>query len=354
MSAWLESLAAAHARGDAAVVVTVASAKGSAPREPGAKMVVGAGTAHGTIGGGRLELAAIGIARDALAAGAATELRRFPLGASLGQCCGGIVTLLFDPVPPGADWLRALERAREASDDAVVVTPTSAPAGAPRLVVTAGSASGSLGCDSADRDAIPRARRLLAGREGPALAAVPGPAGPMECLFDPVRAEDFEVVLFGAGHVGRALAAVLAGVDCRLAWVDARADAFPPQIPANARAIVSEHPADEVDAAPAGACFLVMTHDHALDEEIAARILARGDHRFFGLIGSATKRRRFEHRLRLRGASDAAIATMICPIGAPGIAGKEPATIAIAVAAQLLQVREAGAAAARDLRARSA
>ena len=93
-------------------------------------------------------------------------------------------------------------------------------------------------------------------------------------------------------------------------------------------------------AAPAGAYFLVMTHSHALDQSLAEAILARGDFAYFGLIGSATKRRQFERRMAARGVSAERLAGMTCPIGIPGIKGKEPATIAVAVAAQLLEVRE--------------
>ena len=93
-----------------------------------------------------------------------------------------------------------------------------------------------------------------------------------------------------------------------------------------------------VAAAPDGTSFLVMTHSHALDQRLTEAIMARGGIGWFGLIGSLTKRRQFEHRLRARGVDEARIASMVCPIGLAGISGKAPAFIAASVCAQLLMV----------------
>lgn len=254
MNDWLQALALSASEGKPCVLVTVASSKGSVPREPGAKMTVSATDVHGSIGGGQLEHQAIEIAR-AMLGGSATELRRFPLGPSLGQCCGGVV----------------------------------------------------------------------------------------ELLFDAIAAPDLHVVLFGAGHVGRALVKVLGMLPCTITWVDERETEFPRDIPANVSCEAINAPESEVTRAPAGSCFLVMTHSHALDFELSRAILTRGDFRYFGLIGSLTKRRRFEQRLRAQGVGGGAISRMTCPIGVAGIGGKEPATIAVAVAAQLLALREFGA-----------
>ena len=89
----------------------------------------------------------------------------------------------------------------------------------------------------------------------------------------------------------------------------------------------------EVAAAPPGAFYLVLTHRHDLDLRIADAILRRADFGFFGLIGSKTKRRQFIRRFEERGIAASSIACMTCPIGLPGIDGKEPETIAAAVVA---------------------
>ena len=335
MGDWLDTLVQLRDAGQAAVVVTVASTKGSAPREAGTKMIVTADGIHGTIGGGHLEHKAIAIARDQLVRNAeGSALHRFPLGASLGQCCGGLVNLLFEPVVGHMAWLDALAGARREGRDAVVVTAANGDANAGKLVVTREAVAGSLG-EQLDRPTRELARTLLAGDGAPQLLSLEGRA----LYVEPVRAIDFAIVLFGAGHVGRALVRALGDLPCRVTWVDERAEEFPREIPPNVTVVCADAPEEEVDAAPAGAYFLVMTHSHALDETLTERILRRADHTYFGLIGSVTKRRAFERRIERRGLPPARFATMTCPIGVAGIPGKEPAAIAIAVTAQLLQVR---------------
>lgn len=335
MADWLDTLQALRDARQAAVVVTVASTRGSVPREAGTRMIVTADAIHGTIGGGHLEHKAIAIAREQLARNAdGRALHRFPLGASLGQCCGGLVNLLFEPTAGTMEWLDALLDARRNAQDTVLVTDTHGDATAGKLAVTRDRIDGSpdMRCDRAVHDL---ARSLLDSDGTPRVVSVEG----RTLYVERVCSDDFRVVLFGAGHVGRALVRLLAGLPCRVAWIDERDDAFPREIPANVTPICTDVPEAEVDAAAAGAYFLVMTHSHALDEVLTERILRRADCAYFGLIGSLTKRRAFEHRIGRRGVPAERFATMTCPIGVAGIPGKEPATIAVAVAAQVLQVR---------------
>jgi len=333
------------------VLVTVVAAKGSAPRPPGTRMVVAAQGIAGTIGGGHLEWKAIDIAREVLGAGGGTALHRFPLGASLGQCCGGAVQLLFEPVHASPPWLAALARARADGIDCALVTAVHGAADGGRLVVTATDACGTLGTAACDERAVALARTALAGREASRLATIDGVAAAgdgAQVFIDVLAQPDFRIVLFGAGHVGRALVNVLAGLPSRITWIDSRDDAFPATVPDNVQCVATDTPEAQVAAAPAGAYFLVMTHSHAVDEQVAEAILARADCAYFGLIGSLSKRRQFERRLEARGSPRAGLAAMRCPIGIAGIAGKEPEVIAIAVAAELLQVRS-GRAAAQDV-----
>lgn len=250
-----------------AVLVTVDATQGSVPREAGAWMAVFAQELVGTIGGGHVEFTAIEEARRRLRGEPGEPVRRYALGPSLGQCCGGVVHLRFEPV---------------------------AAADAPRL------------------------QQRLA----PPLAPV---------------------ALFGGGHVGRAIVAALAPLPFELTWIDSRDEIFPADIPSN---VHCEH-SDPVQAAVAdlapGASVLVMSFSHAEDLDVVAACLARqrqrGDLAFIGLIGSKTKWATFRHRLAERGFGESELARVTCPIGLPGIAGKEPAVIAASVAAQLLQRR---------------
>ncbi|GAB7534487.1 xanthine dehydrogenase accessory protein XdhC [Burkholderia sp. 22PA0099] len=161
-------------------------------------------------------------------------------------------------------------------------------------------------------------------RREPAIASRPAP---------------MHVVLFGAGHVGHALVALLAHLPCVVQWVDTRDECFPDEVPPNVQPEPTDTPDVLVDAAPPGAYFLVMTHNHALDFALAERILRREDFAYFGMIGSRTKRVRFERRLVARGVAAAHLADMVCPIGVGGIVDKAPAAIAVAVCAELLQAR---------------
>ncbi|HEM7822813.1 TPA: xanthine dehydrogenase accessory protein XdhC, partial [Burkholderia multivorans] len=165
------------------------------------------------------------------------------------------------------------------------------------------------------------------------------------------------VVLFGAGHVGHALVALLGALPCTVQWVDTRDELFPDECPPNVQPEPTDTPEAIVDAAPPGTYFLVMTHNHALDFALAEQIMRRRDFAYFGMIGSRTKRVKFERRLAARGVDPARLVEMVCPIGVAGIVDKAPGSIAVAVCAELLQVRAgmpvagakaAAAAAARD------
>jgi xanthine dehydrogenase accessory factor len=159
-------------------------------------------------------------------------------------------------------------------------------------------------------------------------------------LIDPCLPFHSHLFLFGAGHVGTAIVHALSGVPCHITWVDEREDMFPIRIPDNVTIEATDMPEALIASAPTGASFLVMTHSHALDQRLAEQILRRADTGWFGLIGSRTKRIQFERRLGQRGISAGRLAQMTCPIGVPGITGKAPAVLAIAVVAQLLQVWE--------------
>ena len=148
------------------------------------------------------------------------------------------------------------------------------------------------------------------------------------------------LLLFGAGHVGRALALALAPLPFAVRWIDARADMFPAATPANVAPVVARDGVAEIDAAPDGAFILVMTHSHPHDLDLATRALASRRFAYVGLIGSATKRARFESRMRAMGLADEVIGALVCPIGAPVLRDKSPAVIAAATVAQLLQARE--------------
>jgi xanthine dehydrogenase accessory factor len=310
-----------------AVLVTVAAVEGSVPREPGARMLVDAARQWGTVGGGHLELRGAETARAMLAKGETRRLERFPLGPSLGQCCGGVVQLAFELLDRGHAALLA-ERPNEDSWRLVALD------GAPDRALFDARGQHIHG------DAAPDFTR---DRGTPSFTHIMrGPDG-RRWLVDKVEAPHEHLMLFGAGHVGAAIVRALADLPCRVTWVDEREDLFPDHVPANVGVEATDTPEALAEQAPPGTSFLVMTHSHALDQRLAEAILKRPSFAedWFGLIGSQTKRKQFEHRLRDRGVDSARLDAMACPIGVPGIEGKAPAVIAVAVAAQLLMVWEA-------------
>jgi xanthine dehydrogenase accessory factor len=155
-------------------------------------------------------------------------------------------------------------------------------------------------------------------------------------LFEPMGQVQAQIAVFGAGHVGRALVPLLASLPCRVRWIDSRDAEFPEQIPHGVRKIVSEEPVDEIDDLPAGSYCIVMTHNHQLDLELTAAILKRNDFAYFGLIGSKTKRVKFEHRLRDRGFDSSVVQRMRCPMGIGEVKGKLPVEIAISIAGEII------------------
>ena len=343
MSDWIGPLRSLLVSDGRAVLVTLASVRGSTPRDAGTKMIVTLHATHGTIGGGHLEFDAIRIAREALmGSGAGAWLARFPLAARLGQCCGGVATVLFQSVDrENAQWLHDLQLVEQDAPIALA-SPIAAGAANP-LVLTADTIAGS----APPPDALRAAEQVLAQSDSPPVLTADG-----LWFVERIVRNDFCVLVFGNGHVGRALVQVLGTLPCALTWVDEREDDFPAAVPANATVVPTDAPEDEVrDAAP-GSMFLVMTHSHALDLELAAAILARDDFAYFGLIGSASKRAQFEHKLAARGVPKATLARMTCPIGINAIRSKAPGAIAVAVAAELLQLRERKAAQAERRAAR--
>jgi xanthine dehydrogenase accessory factor len=297
----LIALRAAVSRHGAVARVVIAAVKGSSPREVGAAMLVWASGQAGTIGGGALEWQAAARARAMLGAGG-TRLDHEALGPSLGQCCGGAVTLLTEVydaqnLPDGDD---VMARATESS---------AMPLAVKRLI------------DRARGQGVMPAPQLLQG-----------------WMVEPVARPTRQLWVWGAGHVGRALVEVLAPLPgLAITWVDTAPDRFPETLPDTARALPVPDPGLAVALAPKDAEHLILTYSHALDLDLCHRLLTHG-FSACGLIGSATKWARFRSRLAALGHSAPAIDRIDCPIGNPSL-GKHPQAIAIGVASAFLSRR---------------
>ncbi|KUJ76208.1 molybdenum cofactor sulfurylase [Ruegeria marisrubri] len=294
----LEALKTAVAEHGRVVRVVIAAIKGSSPREVGAAMLVWRDGQSGTIGGGTLEYRAAEAARRQTDP---ARLSHHALGPDLGQCCGGAITLVSEVYD--AEAVAAL-------DDMVVARPV---AGAQMPLSI---------------------KRLLARSRGQGIA--PEPQLIDGWMVEPVHKPARGLWIWGAGHVGRALADVLAPLpDLAITWIDTAPERFPDTVPAGVTVVPAAKPAELVRHAPRDAEHLVLTYSHSLDLELCNRLLLH-DFRFAGLIGSATKWARFRSRLAALGHPPERIGRITCPIGDPAL-GKHPQMIAVGVAAQLLR-----------------
>jgi len=272
--------------------VVVADVRGSAPREVGASMLVWKTEKglkqSGTIGGGALEYEAAAMAFDR------HGVTRHPLGPSLGQCCGGSVTLLteqFTQAPKGNVFARG---------------PGDMPLAVRKLLAEARSQGTRL------------APQLIDG-----------------WMIEPFAAPQTPLWIYGAGHVGRALVATLSPLpEFDITWVDTGMNRFPDSVAKGVTVVPAADPCMAARHAPDDAQHLILTFSHQIDLDLCHTILQQ-PFAFCGLIGSDTKWARFRNRLANLGHSDAQILRICCPIGQKSL-GKHPQAIAIGVAAALL------------------
>jgi xanthine dehydrogenase accessory factor len=256
---------------------------------------------------------------------------------------------------------------RLALQPAVLVTVDATEGSAPRergawMAVFSDRIIGTIGGGHLEFEAIARARESLLSERGanpPAPMRVAlGPTlgqccgGVVHLRFEAVAAANIPslrerlahggspVALFGGGHVGKALVRLLGSLPFQVHWIDSRDEIFPDDLPAN---VLCEHSAPvhaAVDSLAPGSLVLIMSFSHAEDLDVLAACLKRqrerGDLPYIGLIGSKSKWATFRHRLEARGFHADELGHVTCPIGVPGINGKEPEVIAVAVAAQLL------------------
>lgn len=341
MRSWLAAIRDSVVKSGAIVRVVVVRADGSTPREAGAAMQVSADGLEGTIGGGTLELECIAAARVMLAKhsrdepeakpGWVREIRDYPLGPSLGQCCGGVAKVLFE-LFTRAELISLDESGLREKEARLVLRPVES--GVPSRLL----AHRKEGYADLPLSVLKVSRDMLSGARPASAAFIPGMKGAGAWFVEPISCELMPLYLYGAGHVGRALVRVLEGLPFAVTWIDTSEDRFPAEVEPCMTHVAARDPAGVAAQAPEGAFHLVMTYSHPLDLAICHAVLKRGHFGFLGLIGSETKRARFIKRLRELGHGQAAIDRLICPIGITGLPGKAPAIIAVSTAAQLLQV----------------
>ncbi len=306
------ALAAVEA-GRPALLATIAAAKGSTPRVPGTRMLIGKDDVVGSVGGGELEFQIIARGRERLLSGRQESAREhFILGRDLRQCCGAALDIVLEPLSAeAAPWLRQVI----AWDGTGQYWES---------VLAIGAASGARILRPLEAvPAEPGTAKLQKTDAGTILVETSGRPWPL-------------LYLFGAGHVGKALVRLLGDLPVHVTWCDPRDGIFPDDIPGNVRLDAGEKTDELINSAPDDAYFLIMTHGHALDYEITEAVLRKGRFAFLGLIGSDSKKARFVQRFAEIGIAADSLVRLTSPIGIPGIKSKLPAAIAVAVAADLL------------------
>ena len=246
-------------------------------------------------------------------------------------------------------WQQAVAKCQKEAEPFSLVTVVGTTGSTPReggskMVVTRDATFDSIGGGKLELLATQKARELLLiDKNIQQIHHFPLAAKANQCcggsvtvLIEVFPRTAVELVLFGAGHVAKALVSIASELDCHISWVDNREDLFPQEIPLAVDKISIEKPEDYVSRIPEGAYVVIVTHDHALDYRLTKEILHNDDFAYLGLIGSATKAKRFRKHLRHDGFDNQSIDKLNCPIGLMELGGKLPMEVAVSIAAQIL------------------
>ena len=246
-------------------------------------------------------------------------------------------------------WFEIVAQMSEKSKSYVIVTVLEVRGSSPReegakMIVTEDQSYLSIGGGNLEYQAIALSRELIleAGLVskiedfplGPKVGQCCG--GKVRLLFESFPAETIRISIFGAGHVGKALIGIVSQLPYRIRWIDSREHEFPKAIPSNVEKVVSGRPHLDIRSSSMADYFVVMSHSHKIDFEIVQAVLKMGNYRYLGLIGSESKKKRFESRLIKRGVPDDQISRLSCPMGIGQITGKSPIEVAVSVASELI------------------
>jgi len=279
---------------------------GSAPRDEGTTMLIWDSGQFGTIGGGELEYQVTRLAKKIIINNKGSRIKKFSLGPDMGQCCGGAVELLIEILDETKVKFISV-------DDGFFARP---------VFKDEKSLNVQALIKSYRNKSVPIKTSFKDG-----------------WLFEPVTKEKELIWIYGAGHVGTAIANILSKLNqFSVTCIDTSQNRYPDNFPKTVEKLITKNPARIVQYAPSETHHLILTYSHALDLEICHQLL---QHNFAtaGLIGSKTKWARFKKRLNELNYTFEQINTIICPIGEPSF-GKSPYEIAIGVASMLLDKKK--------------
>jgi len=252
---------------------------------------------------------------------------------------------------PNSHWLDAAQQLSHQGQSYVLVTLLGVRGSAPRdsgtkMVVSSDATFDTIGGGHLEHKVTQIAQQLMRdGQSGQKIEHFPLSVKLGQCcggstsvLFETFINTNINIMMFGAGHVGHAIAPMLAGLPINLHWVDERCDLFPQTVARNTQHVVSEVPSDEVVSMPPSSYYIILTHNHQRDFEICSAILKRNDAKYVGLIGSDTKWKRFQQRFSHRGFSESQIQSISCPVGLSQVSGKLPMEVAVSIVGQVINI----------------
>jgi len=252
------------------------------------------------------------------------------------------------------NWIEALAYLHKKNRAHVLLTVLDTQGSSPRdfgskMVVSNDEVIDTIGGGALEHEAIKLAHNFLQSKQnaqytkrfnlGKDLQQCCG--GVVTVFFEVFAAIDFNIVIFGAGHIGQAIIKILEDIDCHVKWIDSRAELFPENCVPHIQKITTDQPELVIETCQENSYYLVMTHDHALDQILCESILSRNNDRYCGLIGSKTKALKFRQRMQKKGYKQKELERLICPIGLSSIKTKKPTEIAVSVIAELLALRDA-------------
>ncbi len=335
---WLQRIAEIAAREGPVARVVILQTTGPTPRSVGAAMLVWATGLEGKIGRGEVEARAIAAARGLIAevpryerSGKPQWTRTrlgFPTGDVLGASTGGRIEFFLEVFGP--EELAALDLAAVAAGHAAVFSRKLLSGSAPQLLPA---------------DAV-RAPEILRGAarwpvEVPELSLVRVGEGEGEMVIERLAPARPRFHVYGTGLVARALVKLLADLPFEVVWIDTAPGHFPPGTDERVRTMVSDDPERLARQAAPGGLHAVMTADHDCDLAVIRALVQAGGALYLGVIGSPLKRERLVARLMEDGCNESGLDAIACPIGLPGIRSKNPAVVAVAIAAQALTALQA-------------
>lgn len=247
------------------------------------------------------------------------------------------------------NWIESLPYLNKENQGHVLITILSTRGSSPRdtgskMVITNNKTFDTIGGGTLEFEVIKQSRKLLSENQkiqqtqifnlGKDLKQCCG--GTVTIFFEIFPATNFNIVIFGAGHIGKSVIKILEDIDCHVKWFDSRTELFPENSASHIQKFTMKQAELTVECCMQNSYFLIMTHDHALDQTLCEAIISKGDSHYCGLIGSHTKSLKFKQRMKKKGYSQLELERLTCPMGLSSIKTKKPMEIAVSIVAELL------------------